>query len=428
MVTQKSSAPPDQSWQTTLWILFGAQLCTAIGFSTINPFLPLYLGHLSNPGHVSIATLSGLVYSLQAFAMMIASPIWGSIADRYGRKPMVIRAMLGGGVTVCLMGFVRTVDELIFLRILQGFLSGAISAISAMVAAKVPADRIGYSMGVLQLSLWSGVSIGPLIGGGVSDYFGFRAAFIFTAILLCASASVVWMRVDESRSRPDTGKRGVRSFARNWKRILIFPGLVATLSLRFLSSLGRNALLPVLPLFVQSLMPGNPHIAGYTGLILAVSSGATAVAAIYLGKLGDRIGHQRIAFFSALFTAFFFLPQSMVTAPWQLMVLYALTGLGIGGLTPSLSALIARFSKPSDAGSVYGIDNSTTSAGRALSPMLAASIAGGLGLRWVFSLTAFLFVLTAIVTAALLPRTGAPEPASKAPEVKEAELGENADA
>ena len=424
MVTLK----PDQSWKKCLWVLFSAQLCTAIGFSTINPFLPLYLGHLSNPGHVSIATLSGLVYSLQALAMMIASPIWGSIADRYGRKPMIVRAMLGGALTVLLMGFVRTVDELIFLRIMQGFLSGAISAISAFVAAKVPRDKIGYSMGVLQLGLWSGVSLGPLIGGTVSDYFGFRAAFIITAILLLASGAAVWMQIDESHVRPDTGKRGLRSFAKNWKRILLFPGLIATLVLRFFTSLGRNALQPVLPLFVQSLMPGNTHIAGYTGLILAITSATTAVSAIYLGKLGDRIGHKHVAFFSAIASAVFFLPQSMVTTPWQLMLLYALTGIGIGGLTPSLSALLARFSKPSDAGSVYGIDNSTTSAGRAFSPMLAASIATGFGLRWVFSMTGFLFLITAVFIAAFLPGKAPIEPVSEAPEVKEAEMGENADA
>jgi MFS transporter, DHA1 family, multidrug resistance protein len=432
MVLPKSAVDGGQSWQKTLWILFGAQVCTAIGFSTINPFLPLYLGRLQNPGHIPIATLSGLVYTAQAFAMMIASPVWGSIADRYGRKPMVVRAMLGGGLTVLLMGFVRTVEELIILRILQGFLSGAISATSALVAAKAPSSKIGYSMGVLELGLWSGVSIGPLIGGMVSDYFGFRAAFIFTTVLLCASGAVVWIAVDEFHTRPDAGKRGLRSFARNWKRILLYPGLIAILVLRFLTSLGRNALMPVLPLFVLSLMPDNTHIAGYTGLILALSSAFTAGSAMYLGKLGDRIGHQRIAFFSAVFAALFFLPQSMISSTWQLLVLYALTGLGIGGLTPSLSSLLARFSKPSDAGSVYGIDNSTTSAARALAPMLAASIAAGFGMRWVFSATGLLFVMAAIGIAVLMPgknRSGhsLPEPISKAPEVKEAELGGNAD-
>jgi MFS transporter, DHA1 family, multidrug resistance protein len=423
-----STAKQEQSWQKTLWILFGAQLGTAIGFSTINPFLPLYLSGLSNPRHAAVATLSGLVYSSQAFAMMVASPVWGSIADRFGRKPMVIRAMLGGGLTVFLMGFARTVDELIFLRVMQGFLSGAISATSALIVAKAPPDKIGYSMGVLQLGLWSGVSLGPLIGGMVSDYFGFRAAFIFTAILLCASGAAVWMQVDESHNRPPSGKKSLRSFADNWKRILLFPGLISTLTLRFFISLGRTALLPVLPLFVQSLMPGNTHIGGYTGLTIGLSSGASAVSAIYLGKLGDRLGHRRIALFSAILTAVFFIPQSAVHCAGQLMVLYTLTGIGIGGLTPSLSALLARFSRPSDAGSVYGIDNSINAAGRALSPMLAAWVAAGLGLRWVFSVTGFLFAVTAIVIAALVPRTAAPGPASKSPEVKEAELGEGADA
>jgi len=133
-----------------------------------------------------------------------------------------------------------------------------------------------------------------------------------------------------------------------------------------------SAALPFLRFFAfrAVLMPGNKHIAGYTGLVLGVSSAASTIAAVYLGRLGDKIGHQRIAFFSAIGTALFYFPQSFVTKPWQLMVLYTLTGAGIGGLTPSLAALLAKLSKPADAGSVYGIDNSITAAEGPFHPLL----------------------------------------------------------
>lgn len=387
----------DQSWQVTLWILFGAQLCTAIGFSTINPFLPLYIGTLAKTSHLTTAVLSGLVYSSQAFAMMIASPIWGSVADKYGRKPMVVRAMLGGGLTIALMGFVSSAEQLIALRVLQGFLSGVMSAASALVVSKVPSNKVGYAMGILQLGLWSGVSGGPVLGGLLSDHFGFRVTFIVTAVLLCFAGASVALLVKESHEKPIIKFKGVRSFAGNWKRILLAPGIIPTLSLRFLSSVGRTALLPIFPLFVQMLMMGNGHVAGLTGFILGLSSAASTASAVYFGKLGDKIGHHKVALFSALASALFYIPQSFVKTPWELMVFYTITGAGIGGLTPSLSALLARYSKPSDAGSVYGLDNSITAAGRALSPMLAAWVVACFGLRAVFSLTGSVFLIATII-------------------------------
>jgi len=357
--------------------------------------------------------------------MMIASPFWGALADRYGRKPMVVRAMLGGGITILLMGFVATAEQLIFLRAVQGLLSGVISAVSALVVSKVPRNKTGYAMGILQLGLWSGVSLGPLLGGYLSDLFGFHVTFIATALLLCASGITVWIMVDETHAPVISSSRGLKAFAHNWRRVLSYPGIMATFALRFMSSVGRTALSPILPLFVQILMPGNKHIAGYTGLVLGISSAASTVSAVYLGRLGDKVGHERVALFSAIVTAVFYFPQSFVAKPWQLMALYTLTGAGIGGLTPSLAALLARLSKPEDAGSVYGIDNSLTAAGRTLSPILAATVAAWFGYRGVFCATGVIFIGVVVLIAMTLPapkilRMGK----TTTPEVIELELAE----
>jgi DHA1 family multidrug resistance protein-like MFS transporter len=323
------------------------------------------------------------------------------------------------------MGFVTTAEQLIFLRAVQGLLSGVIAAVSALVVSKVPQNKTGYAMGILQLGLWSGVSLGPLLGGYLSDLFGFHVTFMATAALLCASGIVVWIAVDETHTPALGSSRGMKSFAQNWHRVLRYPGIIATFVLRFFSSVGRTALSPILPLFVQILMPGNKHIAGYTGLVLGVSSAASTIAAVYLGRLGDKIGHQRIAFFSAIGTALFYFPQSFVTKPWQLMVLYTLTGAGIGGLTPSLAALLAKLSKPADAGSVYGIDNSITAAGRALSPLIAAMVAAYFGLRWVFCATGVIFAGAVIIIAVMLPtQKNGPQSEITSPEVIERELAE----
>ncbi len=365
-----------------------------------------------------------MVYSVQAFTMMFASPFWGALADRYGRKPMVVRAMLGGGISILLMSFAATAGQLIFLRAVQGLFSGVISAVSALVVSKTPRDKTGYAMGILQLGLWGGLALGPLLGGFLADRFGFRLTFMATSLLVCASGVSIWIAIDESYTPATSHTRGERSFLRTWRRIFSYPGLGATFVIRLLVSMGRTGLSPFLPLFVQALRPGNPHAAEYTGLILGLSSAASTVAALYLGRLGDRVGHHRIALYSGMVTALFFFPQTLVDKPWELLILYTVTGAGIGGLTPSLSSLLARLSKPSDAGGVYGIDNSITAAGRTAAPLIASLVAAWFGLRWVFCATGLVFVAVAVMTALFLSSQAMGRRGEETAEIIELELSE----
>ena len=162
------------NWKRSFYIILVAQMFTSMGFSPIFPFLPFYIKELDTALGLGTEVLSGLVFSSQALAMALVSPLWGAIADRYGKKPMVVRAMIGGAVTVFLMGFVKTAEQLIFLRICQGLLSGVISATSALTASFAPREKSGYVMGSLQVAVWSGVATGPFIGGILADISGIR--------------------------------------------------------------------------------------------------------------------------------------------------------------------------------------------------------------------------------------------------------------
>ncbi|MBE0699072.1 MAG: MFS transporter, partial [Anaerolineaceae bacterium] len=136
-------------WQRTLYIMFTAQLLTAIGFSSIFPFFPLYVKQLGSSLGISLELLAGLVFSSQAFTMMIAAPIWGALADRYGRKLMVERAMFGGSFILLLMALVTSAEQLVLLRAIQGLVTGTVSAGNALVASVTPREHAGYGMGLL---------------------------------------------------------------------------------------------------------------------------------------------------------------------------------------------------------------------------------------------------------------------------------------
>jgi DHA1 family multidrug resistance protein-like MFS transporter len=345
-----------------------------MGFSIIFPFLPLYLKEIGSTTGLGIEVLSGLVYSMTAVTMTIASPFWGTVADRYGRKMMVVRAGCGGAVVILLMGFVRNAEQLVFLRAIQGLITGVIAASSALVAAVIPREKTGYAMGLLQLGLWCGVSTGPLVGGILSDLIGFRATFVVTSIVLFLSGLSVWIWVEEPFERSKQVQVGRFGFLEDWRRILSNPHLDFTLALRFLGAIGLSALDPILPLFVLALATGPVRVATTTGLVVGAASAASTMTSVYLGRLGDRTGHARVALICGIGAAVFYVSHVFVGTLGQLSVLYALTGACVGGLLPTLSAMLAENSQRGDEGAVYGIDNSVTSAGRTIGPLLGGSL------------------------------------------------------
>ncbi len=392
------------SWKRTLYIVVFAQVVTSIGFSSFFPFLPLYVADLGAESRLSVEFLSGLAFSAQAFMMMIASPVWGMVADRYGRKLMVERAMFGGAVVIGLMAFARSAEELVLLRAIQGLITGVLSAHNALVASVVPRERTGYAMGLLQVGLGIGVALGPLIGGLVADLFGYRSAFYVTGSLLFVSGIVVWLGIEEDFQPPSAARLAKLTFTQKWNRILSAPGVLVTYSLRFISQFGRMMIYPILPFFVQSLMNDPSRVNTFTGMVVGTNSVFVTLSAIYLGRLGDRIGHRLILICCFMGGALAFLPQAFVTAPWQLLVLQAMAGATLGGIIPSISALLARYTPQGEEGVVYGLDNSVNAGARALAPLLGASVAMWMGLQTTFTATCLLFFMAGILSLWRLPR------------------------
>jgi DHA1 family multidrug resistance protein-like MFS transporter len=289
------------------------------------------------------------------------------------------------------------------LRAIQGLVTGTVSAANALVAASAPRERSGYAMGLLQVGLWGGVSVGPLIGGTLADAVGFRASFILTAALLLIAGIMVALGVRESVPAAFQPNDVRPKLLMEWRKMLALPGVALTYFVRFLSQFARTLIVPIAPLFIQQLMPESARVNTMTGLVVGLSSAASTVSAIYLGRLGDRVGHRRVLMASALAGALLYLPQSLVTAAWQLLLLQVLTGAAAGGVIPALSALLAGYTRPGEEGSAYGIDNAVAAAARAVAPLLAVSLALWFGLRGTFIATAAIFLIMAVVALRWLP-------------------------
>jgi len=391
------------SWKRTLYILFFAQVMVSVGFSSIYPFLPLYVEQLGSNTGMSIELLAGLVYSVQALTMMIASPIWGVMADQFGRKLMVVRSMYGGAIILFLMTFATSAEQLVLLRALQGLITGTLAAANALVASVAPRRESGYAMGLLQTGFSVGTAVGPLMGGVVADAFGYRTVFHITALCLLLGGLTVTFGVHENFKSVKHEKGRKINLLSSWQSLLVLPGVFTAYIMRFITSMGRVMTIPIIPLFIKDLLSNSASVNTFTGLVMGVVSGATMISTVTLGKLGDRIGYRRILVISMTVLAGGYAIQGYVTAGWQFLALQTLIGMSLGGVIPIISAILANYIKAGDEGMAFGLDNSVTAAGRGLAPLLGAAVATDWGYPSTFVATGLVFVVSTVLTVWKLP-------------------------
>lgn len=401
-------------WRRNLIVLSVVQVFSTLGFSLIFPFLSLYVRELGVRTSGSLEFWAGMAFSMQALTMMIASPIWGVIADRSGRKLMLERATLGGALLLAAMGFAQNAEQLVFLRALQGATTGVIAANNALVAAQVPKEQSGFALGVLNMARWIGVSGGPIVGGVLGEFFGFRESFWITGALLGIAGLAVVFLVEEDFHPVERSQRP--SFWASYKALFATSQMRSLYVLAFLRSLGATITLPFMALFVLTLNRGEAAGAtAMTGFIIGLSAFTSAASAVYLGHLGDRIGHGRVLVGSAIASALLYAPQVFVTSVWQLAVLQALSGVAMGGLIPSIVALMNLYAPTGGQGVTYGLDNSVQASGRVVAPMLAAALTSWMGYRGVFAGATCFYAIAAAVAILITRRSPALNPSPRPP-------------
>ncbi|HSP86687.1 MAG TPA: MFS transporter, partial [Ignavibacteriaceae bacterium] len=236
-------------WRKNLFIVWFCQFLAMIGMSAVVPFLPLYIRDLGVTELNETAMWSGLVFAGPFFVSFFLTPVWGSMGDKYGRKVMTLRAVFGLAIAQILVGFSQNVTHLFLIRLLQGALSGFLPAAMALVASNTPEEKTGYALGLLQSSTAAGTVLGPLIGGVLSDLFGFRFVFFCVGGLLVITGILLLIFVKEEK-RVDGIK--TYSFMKNWKYLLSNKYLRTSAILITLTALGFAYVRPIFVLYVET--------------------------------------------------------------------------------------------------------------------------------------------------------------------------------
>lgn len=381
-----------ESWRVNLISVWFGCFFTGLAISQILPFLPLYISQLGVTSHEALSMWSGLTFSVTFLISAIVSPMWGSLADRKGRKLMLLRASLGMAIAILLQAFATNVWQLFLLRGVMGLTSGYIPNAMALVASQVPRERSGWALSTLSTAQISGVIGGPLMGGFIADHVGLRAVFFITAALLVVSFLVTLFLIKEG-VRP-TIKKSERLSGKAVFASLSHPALVISLFFTtMVIQLCNGSIGPILALFIKSMVPDSSNIAFLSGLIASVPGISALISAPRLGKLGDRIGTERILMATLIFAVVLFFAMSWVTTPLQLGVLRFLLGFADGAMLPAVQTLLVKYSSDQITGRIFGYNQSFMYLGNVAGPLMGATVSAMAGFRWVFIATASIVLI-----------------------------------
>ncbi|WP_027415163.1 MFS transporter [Aneurinibacillus terranovensis] len=386
-------------WKRNLYILWFAEFIVLAAMSLVVPFLPLYLSlDLGMHDQASIQRWTGLIFGANFLTAFIFSPIWGKIADKSGRKMMLIRSGIGMAVVTLLMGLVTSPVQLLALRLLNGVISGFVPAAIALVSTNTPKEKIGYSLGILQSGSVAGSILGPLMGGLFAEWMSFRHIFIVTGVLLFIASMLVIVAVKEiNKPQPKEQTAQVEVQAESdFSRIIHISPLPSLFITGFLIQFGMMSTNPFMTVYVQELWHSSNFISLMAGIVISSSGIATMIFSPLLGKWSDRIGAKYVLLFSLLGAAVFFIPQGMVNDVWTLMVFRFLLGMCIGGLLPSVNALIQQYAPAGMESRTFGYSNSALFLGNLLGPVIGGILSGTIGLNSMFLLAGTLFLVNTI--------------------------------
>ncbi|HNS31563.1 MAG TPA: MFS transporter [bacterium] len=381
-------------WKKTFVSAFIAQVLSIFGFSFAMPFLPFFISELGTYSKGQQAFWSGIALGSTAVTLGIFAPLWGILADRYGRKMMVCRAMFGGTVVLLLMSMVRTVGQLVACRLLQGVFTGTIAASVALVASVTPPHRCGLTLGMMQAAVFIGMCLGPLFGGVVADILGYRAAFLIGALIVLAGGLLVLLGVHEEFVPPDKEKDGP---AMGFREILMIGGFMMAVLVMFGVRASESMINPSFPLIIKEIVPNSKNLNSITGFVVAMAALSGALSAALLGHMGDRWGQKRILVGCCVFASVASLGHFFAYTIPFLFAARILFGLSVAGMLPAANAMIYSVIDKRCIGKAYGVATSLSMIGAALGPFTGGTIARFTALR-----TPFLFVAAAQIILAYL--------------------------
>ena len=371
-----------------------------LGFAFCTPFLPFFVEELGVKSTGSQAFWAGIVLSSSGLTLAVFAPVWGILADKYGRKLMVCRAMFAGFVILTLMSFSRTVPQLIFFRLLQGVFCGTLAASIAMVASVVPQSHSGFALGMMQAAVFIGNALGPFVGGITADLLGYRHSFRIGALMTLVGGLMILFGTKEKK-QPQVVKEAKEPTG--FMSIIVLPGFLISVFVMFGVRLSNSLSNPSFPLIIKDIILNSPSFDGInevipnlnsiTGSVMAGAALAAALSAGMLGYIGDKVGRRRILIACCIGACLASIGHYLSHSLLSLSIMRILFGFSVAGMLPAANAMIHSIIDSRSIGKAYGLATSLSMLGTAMGPTIGGLIGKYFSLRLPFMVTA-LFQLT----------------------------------
>ncbi|MBB6729947.1 MFS transporter [Cohnella zeiphila] len=380
-------------WRKNLYVLWlGVFFCSS-AFSISIPFIPLFLHNdLGIDSHLS--AWSGVSFGITFLASALIAPYWGSLADKYGRKPMLIRSGYSLAVLYLVTYFIYDPYSFLVLRIFQGLLAGYVPASIALVATNTPEKHTGYALGIMATAGATGGIVGPLVGGVISHYTSNREAFLFSSGVVLVAALIATFFVREENFDRKAKRQSIREDIRTaWtnKTFVTLLGLVA------ISTSSVMILEPLLTVYVMQLGSNPDEASLLSGIAFSAVGIATLIAAPQWGRIGSKIGFVKVLVIGLLGGGIGNLLQFFVGSFAEFGVLRFVYGLFFAGVYPGLNALIVKVTEPEFRGRAFSLNQSSTQLATMIGPMLGGVLGGWIPIKWVFVLNGSMLILSALL-------------------------------
>ena len=383
-------------WQRNLAVCVFGSFTTLVSLSMLLPFLPLYVRQLGVDAQSAVIEWSGVAFGATFLGTAVTAPLWGRLADRFGRKPMLVRAALGMAVVMSLIGVAHNVQELVALRLVAGLVGGYASASTVMVGTQAPRERAGWALGILSTGALAGNLVGPLVGGLLPGWLGIRGTFFAGGAMIAVAALLTILLVKEDfHADTDALARHARATTADTARRTDLAAVAALLVTAMMVLLANMSIEPIITVYIGGLGVDGSHLARVAGVVMACSALGSMLTAARLGALADRIGSWNVIVGCLLLTALAMVPQAFVSHWWQLAALRVLMGMTLAGLLPSIGKLVRQSVDERATGQMLGYLQSAQFGGQVIGPVIGGQIGVALGLHSVFFVTAALLTACA---------------------------------
>lgn len=380
-----------EPWQRNQYLIALVVFVTLVGFTFVVPFLPLYVQQLGVRDVGEAALWSGVLLGVAPLLAALAAPFWGSLADRYGIRIMLLRVLATFVLVLVLMGFAQNVFHLLLLRMALGLLGGFNPMSTALMANTVPRDRLGQALGILQSSRLMSAAVGPAIGGVLADLFGLRLSFYVAAGMCVISFVLMWRWYDEAPSAMAVKAISLSSRGPSFSKLVRIPAVAAMLAVLFLVQSIDSSFQPVLPLYISLLGVREQTVASVAGLITSLAAVASAISAAVVGRL-SRYRPRQVLIGTLVAGAITCWPMALVYTSTQLLVFRVLLGLVAGG-TLTVALTMGGQALPREVqGTGFGLLSAATLLGGAVSPLAAGALTM-INLRAVFVVNSLIYVI-----------------------------------